>query len=104
MSNRSIHPARGARRHAAAGVLAAALVAGCAPGSAERAGGADPPSTPPAVTPEHQAGAPRTLADGLTVPWAIAFLPGGDALVTERESARLLRITPAGRVTQVGVI
>jgi glucose/arabinose dehydrogenase len=32
------------------------------------------------------------VADGLEVPWAIAFLPGGDALVTERPGRiRLLR-------------
>ncbi|WP_432925653.1 PQQ-dependent sugar dehydrogenase [Microbispora sp. CA-135349] len=48
--------------------------------------------------------APRTLVTGLSVPWAIAFLPGGDALVTERESARLLRVTPRGEVREIGVI
>ncbi|MGW0807012.1 PQQ-dependent sugar dehydrogenase [Nonomuraea sp. NPDC002799] len=49
-------------------------------------------------------GAPRDVATGLAVPWAIAFLPGGDALVTERDSARLLRVTPAGRVTPLATI
>jgi glucose/arabinose dehydrogenase len=36
--------------------------------------------------------------------WAIAFLPGGDALVTERDSARLLRVTPHGRVSTIGTV
>ncbi|GIH70643.1 oxidoreductase [Sphaerimonospora thailandensis] len=47
---------------------------------------------------------PRTLVRGLSVPWAIAFLPGGDALVTERDSARLFRVTPQGRRRQIDVI
>lgn len=49
-------------------------------------------------------GAPRTLATGLEVPWALAFLPDGSALVTERMSARLLRVTPAGAVTPIGTV
>ncbi|MFI6599095.1 PQQ-dependent sugar dehydrogenase [Nonomuraea sp. NPDC050536] len=44
------------------------------------------------------------MATDLTVPWGIAFLRGGDALVTERNSARLLRITRAGQVSEVGTI
>ncbi|GAA2363271.1 PQQ-dependent sugar dehydrogenase [Nonomuraea africana] len=38
------------------------------------------------------------------MPWAIAFTEGGDALVTERDSARLLRVTAAGKVTPLGEI
>ncbi|HEX6754903.1 MAG TPA: PQQ-dependent sugar dehydrogenase [Mycobacteriales bacterium] len=41
------------------------------------------------------------LVTGLEAPWGIAFLPGGDALVTERDTAKILRVTPAGRVTEV---
>jgi glucose/arabinose dehydrogenase len=48
--------------------------------------------------------APRTLATGLEVPWGVAFLPDGNALVTERESARLLRVAPDGAVTPVGTV
>lgn len=95
-----------------AGVLAALVIAGCAapappPPIAE---GGPAPSTAPAATPPTAApapapaAAPRTLATGLEVPWAIAFLPDASALVTERMSARLLRVAPTGAVTPIGTV
>ncbi|HEY6776142.1 MAG TPA: PQQ-dependent sugar dehydrogenase [Thermoleophilaceae bacterium] len=42
-----------------------------------------------------------TIATGLSVPWGVAFLPGGDALVSERTTGRILRISPDGRRRRV---
>ena len=58
-----------------------------------------------ASSPAPSAGAaPRVLVTGLEVPWGVAFLPDGAALVTERKSARLLRVAPDGTVTPVGTV
>lgn len=40
--------------------------------------------------------APTVIASGLEVPWGLTFLPSGDALVGERDSARVLRLPRAG--------
>ena len=46
-----------------------------------------------------------TIATDLEAPWGLAFLPDGDALVTERATARLLRLTgPDHEVVEVATI
>ena len=41
------------------------------------------------------------VADGLQIPWAIAFLPEGDALVSERAAGRISRLDLETGVTSV---
>jgi glucose/arabinose dehydrogenase len=104
------------RRHsitvAAVAVSGALLAGACSPGEG---GGGDGGARTPAPVPTSGAnggapagtarlGEPRELATGLQVPWAVAFLPGGDALVTERDSGDLLRVTPQGKVTEAGKV
>lgn len=64
-----------------------------------------PPSSAP---PEDGSGTPQvveTIATGLVAPWGLAFLPDGSAVVTERDSAKVLQISgPDHAVTEIGII
>ena len=39
-------------------------------------------------------GEPEEIARGIDVPWGLTFLAGGAALVAERDTGRILRVTP----------
>jgi len=45
-----------------------------------------------------------TIASGLNVPWGIAFLADGSALVSQRDAGSLVRIDPDGVVTKLGAV
>jgi glucose/arabinose dehydrogenase len=49
-------------------------------------------------------GTPTEVARGLSVPWSLAPLPGGGALVSERDSALLKRVDAGGAVTVLGQV
>lgn len=107
--------------------LALAAVAGCSVD--DRGTGAAPPSTAPTATPTPSrtpapapsptsasptarptpTGSPKpevaeTIADGFDVPWGLVFLAGGDALVTERNSGKIIRVTAKGKKTTLGEV
>jgi glucose/arabinose dehydrogenase len=71
-----------------------AIIAGCAAVSA--CGDGSPADTAGATKPA----ALTTVATGLDVPWGVAFLPNRDALVAERHSGRIVRVSRSGRRKQ----
>jgi len=58
--------------------------------------------TTPASPANADARVDRVIAQGLSAPWSTAFLPNGNSLVSERDSAQILRITPSGQKQVVG--
>ncbi len=95
----------------AAALVVAAAAAGC-DGDPATGTATQPPSTPStgAVEVRLPDDAVQVIARGLRIPWGVAFLPDGTALVTERGNkterapggdARIVSLAPGGRVTEV---
>ncbi|MDE0777691.1 PQQ-dependent sugar dehydrogenase [Nocardioides sp.] len=88
---------------------------GTAPPTPQGSGVPQAPSTAPTPSDDPSAGrgdggrkekAPKvleTIASGLAAPWGLDFFPDGDAIVTERDTQRVLRIS-SGRRHQVSVL
>ncbi|MFC0028504.1 PQQ-dependent sugar dehydrogenase [Micromonospora chaiyaphumensis] len=101
MRPRPPYPRTGRLRAALAASCATLLLgtAGCAFGDPDPDPAGEPPNLPSPSTSASPGGAGQqvvatVLAKGLAVPWGIAFLPDGAALVTERDSGRILQVGP----------
>ncbi len=96
------------RRPALAAAALALLAAGCSQGGDEVTvnvthDGSAPTGTASAGASGSEPAVIDTIATGLEVPWGLAFLPNGDAVVTERDSAKVLTISATDHeVTEVG--
>jgi glucose/arabinose dehydrogenase len=88
------------RATVAAAVAAIVGVAGCAFGEPPPDESGTPPKLPspsalPSSPDDSEVGiAASVIAKNLDVPWGIAFLPDGAALVTERNTRRILKLGP----------
>lgn len=52
----------------------------------------------------HSPSVVKTVASELNTPWGLTFLPSGDALVSERDTARILRLRPDGTRTVLATV
>lgn len=94
-----------------AAVVLATTVVGCGSGPADPAG--TPPTATPAGTGTPAGSSPAatgpvrvtdTVATGLRAPWGLAFLPDGGALVSERDTGRIVRVGRDGNVSPIGSV
>ncbi|MFJ8108201.1 PQQ-dependent sugar dehydrogenase [Streptomyces sp. NPDC096132] len=88
------------RRAVARGVAAVAVVAGLLVPQAASGHAAPVPSGPAAGVPSNI----RTLSSGWNFPWGLSWLPDGSALISERDSFEIFRLTPSGVRTKVGAV
>ena len=91
---------KAAGRLAAALALVTGVLAGCSFGPPPPDQSGAPPKLPsPSASPSSSSGdgqaAVEVIAKHLAVPWGLGFLPDGTALVTERDTNRLLKINLA---------
>jgi glucose/arabinose dehydrogenase len=112
------HPTRRALLRGAVLAPAAALLASCESSTptgtptprrtaspfASTSTASRPAETPTTSAVRRRPGAPRTLTTGIEVPWNIVFLPDGDALVSSRDTGRIVHVTRSGRKRVVATV
>jgi len=96
--------------HARVGLGAAVAVAALALSACAGPSAPAPTRTPDVTTPGTTAppataapAEPRTIVDGLAAPWSIVLV-GDSALISERDSARILELTADGHLREVTTV
>ncbi|REE02801.1 PQQ-dependent sugar dehydrogenase [Citricoccus nitrophenolicus] len=90
---------------AAMATMAVLVTAGCRGPAPSPSGEVRTPDPPGAAVPASEPGELTELTTGLEAPWGLTFLPDGSALLTERLTARILRVpADGGPAEEVGVV
>lgn len=98
---------RTASRPLVAVVAASIMLGGCSAESPRTPGGQPAPlpgSAAPLDGAVSPAGTPTVLVTGLTSPWSVVRLNSGSALISERDTAKVLELTRDGAVRTVGTV
>ncbi|SEQ09318.1 PQQ-dependent sugar dehydrogenase [Microlunatus flavus] len=94
----------GAATPSASPTAGASPTASARPGPSPTSSRTSRPRPSPTPTGKPDPEVAGTIVDDLDVPWGMDFFGNGDALVSERGTARLLRITTKGKVTRLGEV
>jgi glucose/arabinose dehydrogenase len=91
-----------------AAAVTAVLLTGC---SGQTTGPVSPPDTAtptftrsPGSTAAAEPAVAGVVADRFTTPWGLVFLPDDTALVSERDTGKIKRVTASGEVSEVGTV